>query len=147
MFGYATDETEQSMPLTVVLSHQLNEKMAELRRNGTLWWAYPDTKSQVSFNQKFDLNKLNKIFCFPLKVTCEYAFDNGACVPLRVHTVVISSQHSEKVSLDQLRKDIMEHVIKPIIPAKYLDSNTIYHINPCGLFIFEKINNPHGLIW
>jgi len=49
MFGYATDETEQSMPLTVVLSHQLNEKMAELRRNGTLWWAYPDTKSQVSF--------------------------------------------------------------------------------------------------
>merc|ERR1712127_592213 len=57
MFGYATDETEQSMPLTVVLSHQLNEKMAELRRNGTLWWAYPDTKSQV---------------------TCEYAFDNGA---------------------------------------------------------------------
>jgi len=124
MFGYATDETEQSMPLTVVLSHQLNEKMAELRRNGTLWWAYPDTKSQV---------------------TCEYAFDNGACVPLRVHTVVISSQHSEKVSLDQLRKDIMEHVIKPIIPAKYLDSNTIYHINPCGLFIFGGPMGDAGL--
>lgn len=52
MFGYATDETEQSMPLTVVLSHQLNEKISELRRDGTLWWAYPDTKSQVSFNEK-----------------------------------------------------------------------------------------------
>lgn len=124
MFGYATDETEQSMPLTVVLSHQLNEKISELRRDGTLWWAYPDTKSQV---------------------TCEYAFDNGACVPLRVHTVVISSQHSAKVSLEDLRKDIMELVIKPIIPAKYLDSNTIFHINPCGAFVYGGPMGDAGL--
>jgi S-adenosylmethionine synthetase len=124
MFGYATDETEESMPLTVVLSHKLNEKLAELRRNGTLWWACPDTKSQV---------------------TCEYYFDNGACVPLRVHTVVISTQHSEKVSLEKLRQDVMELVIKPVIPSKYLDSNTIYHINPCGTFIFGGPMGDAGL--
>ena len=70
-----------------------------------------------------------------LQVTCEYCFDNGACVPLRVHTVVISTQHSDKVTLDDLRRDVMEHVIKPVIPSKYIDSNTIYHINPCGSFV------------
>lgn len=120
MFGYATDETDESMPLTVVLAHKLNQRLAELRRNGTLWWARPDTKSQV---------------------TCEYCFDNGACLPLRVHTVVISTQHSDKVTLDDLRRDVMELVIKPVIPSKYIDSNTIYHINPCGSFI---IGGPMG---
>lgn len=124
MFGYATDETEESMPLTVVLSHKLNQKLSELRRDGTLWWACPDTKSQV---------------------TCEYVFDNGACVPLRVHTVVISTQHSEKVSLEDLRRDVMEHVIKPVIPAKYLDSNTIFHINPCGAFVYGGPMGDAGL--
>jgi len=124
MFGYATDETEESMPLTVVLSHRLNQRLAELRRDGTLWWACPDTKSQV---------------------TCEYYFDNGACVPLRVHTVVISSQHCEKVSLEELRRDVMEHVIKPVIPVKYLDSNTIFHINPCGTFIYGGPMGDAGL--
>ena len=77
MFGYATDETEECMPLTVVLAHALNRKIADLRRDGTLWWARPDTKTQV---------------------TCEYKFDSGACVPVRVHTIVVSTQHSEKVS-------------------------------------------------
>ncbi len=76
MFGYATDETEECMPLTVVLSHALNKKIADLRRDGTLWWARPDTKTQV---------------------TCEYYSEKGACVPVRVHTVVVSVQHSEKV--------------------------------------------------
>ena len=70
-----------------------------------------------------------------VQVTCEYYSDNGACVPVRVHTVVISTQHSEKVSLEELRRDVMEHVIKPVIPEKYLDSRTVYHINPCGTFI------------
>lgn len=84
--------------------------------------------------KRFDLDTFNNHLF--LQVTCEYAFDNGACVPLRVHTVVISSQHSAKVSLEDLRKDIMELVIKPIIPAKYLDSNTIFHINPCGAFVY-----------
>jgi len=120
MFGYATDETEESMPLTVVLSSQINRKIADLRRDGTLWWARPDSKSQV---------------------TCEYYFDKGAAVPTRVHTVVVSVQHSEKVTLDALRKDIMEKVILTTIPKKYLDGETKYHINPCGNFV---IGGPMG---
>ncbi|XP_059098189.1 S-adenosylmethionine synthase-like isoform X1 [Tigriopus californicus] len=120
MFGYATDETEECMPLTVVLSHALNRKISELRRDGTLWWARPDTKTQV---------------------TCEYYFDNGACIPVRVHTVVVSTQHSEKVSLEALRQDIMDKVIRSTIPAKYLDEDTKYHINPCGNFV---IGGPMG---
>jgi S-adenosylmethionine synthetase len=120
MFGYATDETEECMPLTVVLAHSLNRKLSELRRDGTLWWARPDTKTQV---------------------TCEYRFEKGACIPLRVHTIVVSTQHSEKVTLPALREDIMEKVVKAVIPAKYLDDGTKYHINPCGNFV---IGGPMG---
>merc|ERR1711994_934463 len=90
MFGYATDETEECMPLTVVLAHAMNRKISDLRRDGTLWWCRPDSKTQV---------------------TCEYYFENGACIPVRVHTVVVSVQHSEKVSLQALRQDIMDKVI------------------------------------
>lgn len=120
MFGYATDETEECMPLTIVLAHKLNQKIAELRRSGEFWWARPDSKTQV---------------------TAEYSLDNGACVPQRVHTVVVSMQHSEKITLDDLRVEIMEKVIKKVIPAEYLDERTVYHINPCGLFI---IGGPQG---
>ncbi|XP_035908916.1 S-adenosylmethionine synthase isoform X2 [Anopheles stephensi] len=120
MFGYATDETEECMPLTVVLAHRLNEKIAELRRSGDFWWARPDSKTQV---------------------TAEYIFESGACIPQRVHTVVVSLQHSDKITLDELRKEIMDKVIKDVIPAKYYDANTIVHINPCGLFI---IGGPQG---
>lgn len=120
MFGYATDETEECMPLTVTLSHALNRELARLRRDGTLWWARPDSKTQV---------------------TCEYRFDHGACIPIRVHTIVVSVQHSEKVTLEQLREDVMEKVIKSVIPKKYLDADTKYHINPCGNFI---IGGPMG---
>ncbi|CAL4228996.1 unnamed protein product [Meganyctiphanes norvegica] len=120
MFGYATDETEECMPLTVTLSHQLNQKLAELRRCGTFWWARPDTKSQV---------------------TCEYYFQNGVAIPTKVHTVVISTQHSPDISLEDLRKEIKEKVILKVIPAKYIDSKTIYHINPCGAFV---VGGPHG---
>ncbi|XP_008476311.1 S-adenosylmethionine synthase isoform X2 [Diaphorina citri] len=114
MFGYATDETEECMPLTVVLAHKLNQKVADLRRSGEFWWARPDTKTQV---------------------TCEYCFARGACVPRRVHTVVVSVQHSEKIGLKELRAEVMSKVIKAVIPADYLDENTIVHINPCGNFI------------
>lgn len=69
------------------------------------------------------------------KVTAEYLFDHGACVPKRVHTVVVSLQHSEKVTLEELREQVMDKVVKEVIPAEYLDANTIVHINPCGLFI------------
>ncbi|XP_033212404.1 S-adenosylmethionine synthase-like [Belonocnema kinseyi] len=114
MFGYATDETDECMPLTVVLAHKLNQKIADLRRSGELWWARPDSKTQV---------------------TCEYVMDSGACVPRRVHTVVVSVQHSEKVTLEELRKSVLEKVIREVIPAKYLDDKTIFHVNPCGNFI------------
>jgi len=120
MFGYATDETEECMPLTIVLAHQLNKKISDLRRNGDLWWARPDSKTQI---------------------TCEYVNDKGAVVPQRVHTVVVSVQHSEKVSLEALREDILEKVIKTTIPKKYLDKDTVYHINPCGNFV---IGGPMG---
>jgi len=120
MFGYATDETEECMPLTVVLSHQLNAKIAELRRNGGLSWARPDTKTQV---------------------TVEYKYKNGAAIPQRVHTIVISAQHDEKVTLEQLKKELMEKVVKTVIPSQYLDENTVYHIQPSGKFI---IGGPQG---
>jgi len=120
MFGYATDETPECMPLTLQLAHQMNKKIADLRRDGTLWWARPDSKTQV---------------------TAEYTFENGACNPIRVHTVVVSCQHSEKVTLEALRKDIMEKVVMTTIPKKYLDDDTKYHINPCGNFV---IGGPMG---
>lgn len=120
MFGYATDETEECMPLTIMLAHKLNQKISELRRNGVLSWARPDSKTQV---------------------TCEYRMVKGACIPQRVHTVVISIQHSEDVTLDKIKKDLREHVISAVIPAKYLDEKTIYHLNPSGKFV---IGGPQG---
>jgi len=113
MFGYATNETEECMPLTLLLAHKLNGRLHRLRHEGSLWWARPDSKTQV---------------------TIQYRYENGGCIPMRVHTVVISSQHSENVSLEELRHDLKEHVIKPVIPKELIDDNTIYHINPCGSF-------------
>jgi len=124
MFGYATDETEQAMPLTIMLAHQLNAKLSELRRNGGLSWARPDSKTQV---------------------TCEYQMENGACVPLRVHTVVVSVQHSEDIELEQMRAEIMEKVVKAVIPARYLDSNTIYHLQSSGRFVIGGPQSDAGL--
>uniref|UniRef100_A0A4W6C7L0 S-adenosylmethionine synthase n=1 Tax=Lates calcarifer TaxID=8187 RepID=A0A4W6C7L0_LATCA len=113
MFGYATDETEECMPLTIVLAHKLNAKMAELRRNGTLPWLRPDSKTQV---------------------TVQYRQDRGAMVPLRVHTVVVSVQHDEAVSLDEMRHCLKEQVVKAVVPSGYLDDDTIYHLQPSGRF-------------
>jgi len=120
MFGYATDETEEAMPLTVVLAHKLNQRMADLRRNGTCKWLRPDSKTQV---------------------TCEYSFKDGACIPKRVHTVVISVQHDEHIQLEGMRTILMNNVIKEVIPAKYMDENTIFHLQPSGKFI---IGGPMG---
>lgn len=124
MFGYATDETEECMPLTVVLAHRLNQRIAELRRSEVFWWARPDSKTQV---------------------TCEYVFAGGATVPQRVHTVVVSLQHSEKIELETLRDEIKEKVIKEVIPAQYLDDKTVIHINPCGLFTIGGPQSDAGL--
>jgi S-adenosylmethionine synthetase len=108
MFGYATDETPEYLPLTVLLSHKLNSAMKEARNSGRLPWLRPDTKTQV---------------------TIEYKHDGGAVVPLRVDTVVVSAQHSEDITTEQLRKEIKEKIIKEVIPAKYLDENTKYHVS------------------
>lgn len=120
MFGYATDETPELFPLTLQLAHKLNAAMSAARRDGSLPWLRPDTKTQV---------------------TIEYAHDNGAVVPLRVDTVVVSAQHSEDITTEMLRKEIKEKIVKAVIPAKYIDDNTVYHIQPSGLFI---IGGPQG---
>jgi S-adenosylmethionine synthetase len=120
MFGYATDETPELLPFTIIMAHKLNKAMTDARNSGELPWLRPDTKTQV---------------------TVEYAHDGGAVIPLRVDTVVVSAQHSEDISTEQLRKEIKEKIIKRVIPAKYLDDRTVYHIQPSGLFI---IGGPQG---
>ena len=121
MFGYASDETKELMPLTAVLATQLGYRLTEVRKSGELAWVRPDGKTQV---------------------TVEYEeADDGSLTPLRVHTVLISTQHNEDVSNEQIRKDLMEHVIKKVIPAKFLDDKTIYHLNPSGRFV---IGGPQG---
>jgi S-adenosylmethionine synthetase len=89
-------------------------------------------------NKKFELNNI-------LQVTCQYRLENGACVPLRVHTVVISIQHSEDVSLEDLRHDLMEKVVKVVIPSKYLDDKTVYHLQPSGRFVIGGPQSDAGL--
>ncbi|WP_303814933.1 methionine adenosyltransferase [Acidaminococcus timonensis] len=116
MFGYATDETPEYMPLPISLAHKLARRLAQVRKDGTLPYLRPDGKTQVSV---------------------EYEDDK----PVRVNTIVVSAQHAPEVSMDQLRKDILEHVIKPVVPAELLDENTIYHINPTGRFV---IGGPQG---
>mgnify|MGYP001056826240 CR=1 FL=1 len=120
MFGYATDETEELMPLTHVLATKLGYRLTECRKKGVLGWLRPDGKTQV---------------------TVEYRKDGGALIPVRVHTILISTQHSPDVSNDQIKADLLEHVIKPVVPAKYLDEETIFHLNPSGRFV---IGGPHG---
>ena len=116
MFGYATNETEEYMPMALTLAHKLTKKLAEVRKSGELNYLRPDGKSQV---------------------TVEY---DGKKV-VRVDAVVISAQHSETVTTETLRADILEKVIKPVIPANLLDKDTKYYINPTGRF---EIGGPHG---
>ncbi|KAF8077675.1 S-adenosylmethionine synthetase [Lyophyllum atratum] len=120
MFGYATDETEELMPLTIMLAHKLNAAMAAARRDGSLGWLRPDSKTQV---------------------TIEYKNEGGATIPVRVDTVVISTQHAEEISTAELRKEILEKIVKKVIPAKLLDDHTVYHIQPSGRFV---IGGPQG---
>jgi len=120
MFGYATDETPELMPLTHFLATQIGLRLTVVRKQGILSWVRPDGKTQV---------------------TVEYKKENGAMIPVRVHTIVISTQHDDGISNEQIQKDLMEHVIKPVVPAKYLDDQTIYHLNPSGRFV---IGGPHG---
>ena len=116
MFGYACDETAELMPLPISLAHKLALRLTEVRKSGLLAYLRPDGKSQV---------------------TVEYDGDT----PVRVDAVVISSQHSPEVEMDALRKDVMEQVIAPVIPAHLLDENTKYFINPTGRFV---VGGPQG---
>ncbi len=117
MFGYATDETPEYMPLPLMLSHKLMRKIAQLRKDHVIPYLRPDAKAEV---------------------TVEYDENDK---PLRVDTVVLSTQHDPEATLDQIKKDVKEQVIKAVIPAKYLDENTKYFINPTGRFV---IGGPQG---
>lgn len=124
MFGYATDETEELMPLTTVLSHKLTKQLADCRMDGTLPWLRPDGKTQV---------------------TVEYSLQGGACIPQRVHTVLISSQHAEGVPVEEIRHHLKETIIKGVIPEQYLDENTIFHLLPSGIFLYGGPMGDAGL--
>ena len=118
IFGYATDETPEYLPPAISFAHRLTRQLAKVRKDGTLKYLRPDGKSQV---------------------TVEFV-DDGHTVK-RVHTIVISTQHAEDVSLEQIRKDVIEKVIKPVIPTELLDDETIYYVNPTGRFV---IGGPQG---
>ncbi|PPA84311.1 methionine adenosyltransferase [Brevibacillus laterosporus] len=116
MFGYACNETPELMPLPISMAHQLARRLTEVRKNGSLQYLRPDGKTQV---------------------TVEYDGDK----PVRIDAIVISTQHAPEVELDQIKKDLMEQVIKPIVPVNLLDDQTKYFINPTGRFV---IGGPQG---
>ena len=118
IFGYATNETPEYLPPAISFAHRLTRQLTKVRKDGTLPYLRPDGKSQV---------------------TVEFGED-GQTVK-RIHTIVISTQHAEDVTLEQIRKDIIEYVIKPVIPEELLDDETIYYVNPTGRFV---IGGPQG---
>jgi S-adenosylmethionine synthetase len=124
MFGYATDETDSLMPLTYELARNIAKKVSELRRSGVLAWSRPDAKTQVTVEYELDTRDGKHL----LK-------------PLRVTAVLISAQHDENVTNEQIHADLMEKVIKVVIPNHLLDGETKYHLNPSGRFV---IGGPQG---
>ena len=116
MFGYASNETDVLMPAPIYYSHRLVERQAQLRKNGTLPWLRPDSKSQLTLRYENDM-------------------------PVGLDAVVLSTQHDPSVSLSELREAVLEEIIKPVLPAEWIDSNTKFHINPTGNFV---IGGPVG---
>ncbi len=121
MFGFAIDETPELMPLPISLSHRITRRLAELRRSGEISYLRPDAKAQV---------------------TVEYDEDNH---PSRIDTVVVSTQHDEEATLDQIKKDVIEKVVKAVIPAELLTDETKYFINPTGRFVLGGPQGDAGL--
>ena len=120
MFGYATNETPECMPLSHSLATRLGYRLTEVRKQGICPWVRPDGKTQV---------------------TVEYVEENGKIRPLRVHTILISTQHDPDITNEEIQSQLKEHVIKHVIPAQYIDDQTIYHLNPSKRFV---IGGPHG---
>ena len=120
MFGYACNETEVLMPMPIYLAHKLTRRLAEARKDGTIDWLRPDGKSQV---------------------TVEYRYGK----PARIDTVVVSTQHAPEVSHAEIEKQVIEKIIRPIIPCGMLDDNTIFHINPTGRFVTGGPKGDSGL--
>ncbi len=116
MFGYASNETEVLMPAPITYSHRLVERQAEVRKNGTLPWLQPDAKSQITFR-----------------------YENGK--PVAIDAVVLSTQHRDEISLNVLQEAVMEEIIKPVLPGKWVNADTKYFINPTGRFV---IGGPYG---
>ena len=116
MFGYASNETDVLMPAPITYSHLLVERQSEVRKNGTLPWLEPDAKSQITMR-----------------------YEDGK--PVGIDAVVLSTQHRDSISLSDLREAVMEEIIKPVLPAEWIDENTKYFINPTGRFV---IGGPHG---
>jgi len=124
MFGYATDESPELMPLTHVLATRLVKRLSEARNNGELAWLRPDAKTQV---------------------TIEYEECNGATIPKRVHTVVISTQHAADVTNETIRAELRAKICDVVIPAELSDDKTIYHLNPSGKFVMGGPMGDAGL--
>eukprot|EP01066_Platyproteum_vivax_P017707 Platyproteum_vivax@DN7422_c0_g1_i1.p1 len=120
MFGYATDESEELMPLSHSLATKLGYRLTEVRKNDTMKYLRPDGKTQV---------------------TVEYKKVDGHMIPQRIHTIVISAQHSPDVTTETVREDLQKQVIDPIVPKELIDKDTIFHLNPSGRFV---VGGPHG---